>query len=152
MKMAKRPRYVDPDCALTLAEGLAEFAACYPDLLPAEDPALREFIRAHDSCHVLFGLTTSIEDEALADTWTLVGSTVSVRQYAGYLKHEALRNLVREAGVLALVRGTLRAIPRAIRALWRARQMTAKWPFFDYAAHLGTPIVDLRRRYGVRPV
>lgn len=152
MTMTTRPRYLDPDCPLTLAEGLAEFAAFNPDLLPAEDPALREFIRAHDSCHVLFGLTTSIEDEALADTWTLLGSTIPTRQYAGYLKHEAVMNIVREAGARALIRGTLRAIPRALRVIWRARQMTAKWPFFDYAAHLGTPIAELRRRYGVRPV
>ena len=152
MTTTTRPRYLDPDCPLTLAEGLAEFAAASPDLLPAVDPELREFIRAHDSCHVLFGLTTSIEDGALADTWTIFGSTVPVRRYAAYLKHDQVMSIFRDAGMWAVLRGTLRAIPRAIRAIVRARRMTAKWPFFGYAEHLDTPIAALRRRYGVRPV
>jgi hypothetical protein len=149
---ATRPRYLDPECPLTLAEGLAEFAGANPGLIPADDPALRELVRAHDSCHVLFGLTTSIEDEALADTWTLLGSTVTIRQYSAYLKHEQFTKLFGEIGAWRLIRGVLRALPRIARALVRSRRMTAKWPFFEYAEFLDTPIAALRRRFNVVPV
>lgn len=150
---AARPRFLEPDCPLTLAEGLAELAAANPDLIPADDPALREFVRAHDSCHVLFGLgTATIEDEALADTWTLFGSTVTFRQYSQYLQHEAFAGLFREIGWWKLLRGTLRSLPRMVRAIWRARKMTAPWPFFDYAQFLDTPIATLRRRFNIAPL
>ncbi|HEY8375678.1 MAG TPA: hypothetical protein VIK91_04275, partial [Nannocystis sp.] len=147
-----RPRYLDPDCPLTLAEGLAEFAACNPGLIPPTDPELRELVLAHDSCHVLFGLTTSIEDEALADTWTLAGTTVTLGQYAAYLKRPEFLDLVKQIGLWNMVVGSLRALPRAVRAIRRARRMTRKWPFFDYARFLDVPVVELRRQFGVQLV
>lgn len=152
MTQETRPRYLDPDCPLTLEQGLAEFAASQPGLIPATDPRLRELVRAHDSCHVLFGLTTSIEDEALADTWTIFGSDVPLRQYMDYLKHPEFFAPLKDLGWWTTIRRSLRAVPRALRALRRARAMTAKWPFFGYAQHLDTPIAELRRRYGVRLV
>ena len=147
-----RPCYLDPGCPLTLAEGLAEFCAANPGLIPADDPQIRELVRAHDACHVLFGLTTSLEDEALADTWTVFGTSVTLKQYSAYLKHEQFTALLREVGAWALLKGTLRSVPRMLRAIRRARAMPEKWPFFDYARFLDTPIAALRRRFGVRPV
>jgi hypothetical protein len=152
MTQIARLRYLEPDCPLTLAEGLAEFAAANPGLIPSEDPRLRELVRAHDSCHVLFGLTTSIEDETLADTWTIFGSTVTIKQYSEYLKHEEFANVFRELGTWAMIRGVARSVPRALRAIWRTRRMTAKWPFYEYGQFLDTPIAALRRRFNVVPV
>lgn len=152
MTHATHPRYLDPDCPLTLGEGLAEFAASNPGLIPADDPRIRELVRAHDACHVLFGLTTSLEDEALADTWTIFGTSVTLKQYSEYLGHEQFTAVLREVGAWKLLMGTLRAVPRALRAIRRARAMPEKWPFYDYARFLDTPIAALRLRFGVRPV
>lgn len=150
--MTARPRYLEADCPLTLAEALAEFAASNPGLIPAADPRLRELVRAHDSCHVLFGLTTSIEDEAVTDTWTVFGTDVTLRRYLEYLQHPEFVGVFKEVGWWTTLKRSLRAVPRALRAIRRARAMTAKWPFFDYAQFLGTPVGELRRRFGVRPV
>ena len=152
MTHATHPRYLDPDCPLTLGEGLAEFTASNPGLIPDDAPAIRELVRAHDACHVLFGLTTSIEDEALADTWTVFGTSVTLRQYSEYLKHEQFSGLIKEIGWRRMLTGSLRAIPRALRAIRRARKMPEKWPFYDYARFLDTPIAALRQRFGVQPV
>ncbi len=152
MTETTRPRYLDPDSPLTLGEGLAEFCAANPGLIPADDPQIRELVRAHDACHVLFALTTSLEDEALADTWTLFGSSVTLKQYSAYLKHDQFTALFREIGAWKLLTGTLRAVPRVLRAIRRARRMPEKWPFFDYARFLDTPLAALRRRFGVQPV
>lgn len=152
MTQTPHPHYLEPDCRLTLAEGLAEFAAANPGLIPPTDPELRELVLAHDSCHVLFGLTTSVEDEALADTWTLVGSTVTLKQYAQYLKRPEFTGIVKQIGLWNIIFGSLRALPRIFRAIRRARRMTARWPFFDYARFLDVPVVELRRRFGVQLV
>lgn len=152
MTETTHPHYLDPECSLTLAEGLAEFAAANPGLIPPSDPELRELILAHDSCHVLFGLTTSVEDEALADTWALVGSTVTMKQYASYLKRPEFTDLVKQIGLWNILFGSLRALPRIVRAIRRSRRMTRPWPFFDYARFLDVPVVELRRQFGVQLV
>lgn len=150
--MTQKPAYLAVDCSLTLAEGLAEFAAADPGLLPPGDGELREFIRAHDACHVLFGLGTSVEDEAVADTWTIFGSDIGLRRYASYLKHPEIAGLINQIGGWRMTVGSARALPRVLRAIARARRMRAPWPFFAYAQALDVPIAALRRRYGVRPV
>lgn len=152
MTPASRPRYLEPDCPLTLAEGLAELTAANPNLITTTDPELHELVRAHDSCHVLFGLTTTLEDEALADTWTLCGSDVTLKQYSAYLEHQEFTKLLHELGWWPLLRSVIRSVPQVVRAIGRARKMTAKWPFFGYAQFLDTPLVTLRRRFNVVPL
>lgn len=148
-----RPRYIEPDCQLTLGEGLAEFAAANPGLiLPEGDPELRELVLAHDSCHVIFGLGTSLEDEALADTWTLFGSDVTLKQYSQYLKRPEFTGLIKDLGAWQILVGTVRSLPRAVRAIYRARRMKARWPFFAYASYLDVPIASLRQRFGIQPL
>ena len=88
-------RYLEREGPLTLAEGLAEFEASQEGLITGDDSTeLGRLTRAHDCCHVLFGLTTAIEDEALADTWTLFGSTVTLREYSRYLQQDEFKQLL----------------------------------------------------------
>ncbi len=139
-------------CPHTLAEGMAEFAAAQPGLLSPADPELAEFMRAHDACHVLFGLGTSLPEEALADTWTLLATDMTARRYTAYLRRPELRALFGEAGTWPLVLGTLRGLPRLCLVLWRARRMARRWSFWRYGEHLGTPIAELRERLSIRLV
>lgn len=151
MSAAATPlRYLERECSLTLAEGLAEFSSAQAGLIVADESTeLGRLTRAHDCCHVLFGLTTAIEDEALADTWTLFGSTVTLREYSHYLQQDEFTKLFKEIGVWNMIRGTLRSLPDVVRVIRRSRRMTTKWPFFDYPRYLDTPIVELRRRFGI---
>lgn len=144
--------FTDPHSPRTLAEGMAEFAAALPAPLAPDDPDLLEFMHAHDACHVLFGLGTTIDDEALADTWTMVATDMPVRRYMAYLKREPFKKLLVEIGARQLIVGTLRSLPRLVRVLWRARRMPARWPFWGYAEHLGTPICELRERFNISVV
>jgi hypothetical protein len=140
--------FTDPQCTQTLAEGMAEFAAGLPAPLAVDDD-LGEFMRAHDACHVLFGLGTTIDDEALADTWTMVATDMPVRRYLAYLKREPFQQLLADIGTWQLIVGTLRSLPRVARVLWRARKMPRPWPFWGYAEHLDTPIAALRQRFKI---
>lgn len=66
---------------MTLREGLEEYYTGHPGLLQPDkmhaDAA--RFFHAHDTCHVLFGLDTTLVDESLADLWTLFGTDVGFR-------------------------------------------------------------------------
>lgn len=141
--------FTDPQCPQTLAEGMAEFAAGLPAALAVDDADLVEFMRAHDACHVLFGLGTTIDDEALADTWTMVATDMPVRRYLAYLERDPFKKLLAEVGVWQIIVGTLRSLPRIARVLWRARRMPRRWPFWGYAEHLDTPIAVLRERFKI---
>ncbi len=140
------------NCPHTLAEGMAEFAAAQPELLAPEERELAEFIRAHDACHVLFGLGTTLPEEALADTWTFLATDISVRRYAAFLRHPELAALFASVGTWPLIAGTLRALPRLLRVFWRTRRLPARWPFWGYGEHLHTPLAALRQRFAIRVV
>lgn len=139
-------------CPHTLAEGMAEFAAAQPELLAPSEPELAEFIRAHDACHVLFGLGTDLDEEALADTWTFLATDMPLRRYAAFLRHPELAALFASAGAWPLLSGTLRAVPRLLRVLWQTRRRRAPWPFWRYHEHLHTPLASLRQRFDIRVV
>ncbi|MEZ4453589.1 MAG: hypothetical protein R3B09_29305 [Nannocystaceae bacterium] len=143
-------RYLDPECPMTLAEGLEEFEAAQDGLITIDESSeVGRLTKAHDCCHVVFGLTTEIEDEALADTWTIFGSTVSLREYTRFLQHDEYKQLVKDIGTWELIRGSVKSLPNVLRVIRRSRRMTEKWPFFDYARFLDTPIVELRRHFGI---
>lgn len=152
-ELAHRPfSFRAQDCPHTLAEGMAEFAAAQPDLLAPAGRELAEFIRAHDACHVLFGLGTNLDEEALADTWTLLATDMSARRYTAFLKHPELAALFTTTGTWPLISATLRAVPRLLRVFWRTRKMPARWPFWGYAEHLHTPLATLRERFKIHVV
>ena len=134
---------------------MAEFAAAQPGLLRPSDPEITRFIAAHDACHVLFGLTTVVDDEALADLWTTFGTDMPVRRHAGYLRHPELASLFVAVGPWQITKVMLRGLPRITRitrTIVRARRMRVQWAFWGHAEHLDTPVANLRRRFGVRLV
>ena len=126
--------YLDQDYPGTLREGLGQFRAANPELLEADTSTeVGHLTMAHDCCHVLFGLTTELPDEVLADTWTIAGSTVTIRKYAEYLKHEEFAELPKLIGYRKIIVESLRSLPRVFTVIRRARRMTSKWPMFDYS-------------------
>ena len=146
--------YQRQDSRLTLADGLSAYRDAYPQLIApsASEPGLRDFLNAHDRCHIIFGLTTSIRDEAMADTWTLFGSDGAWREYARYLRHPQVNNLFADIGYWPILRESTRSL-HAIYSAWKhARRQTAKWPFWNSKSHLGQPLCDLRRKFGIELV
>ena len=96
--------YQRQDSPQTLAEGLEEYYAANvgkvvrPSDLPPESVGL---FRSHDMCHVVFGLNTTLDDEALADVRTILSCDVGIRRYATYLTTDKqARALFKELGYL----------------------------------------------------
>lgn len=158
-----RCRYQHADSTQTLREGLAEYHAANPNLFDAEELAqdetlgeLGKFFAAHDACHVLFGLDTSLPDEALADTWTLVGTDATWKQLWSYFSSEAqrdfFRGFLRDVGYGRTLASSLSALPRVAKVVWRSRRMTRKWALYRWTDHLDVPLGELRQRYGIELV
>lgn len=149
-----RHAYQEQNSRQTLAEGLEEYyrvnqgVVARPASLPPESMAL---FKSHDMCHVIFGLGTTIADETLADTRTLLSCDVGWKRYALYLRTDAqAKALFKEFGMRRAMLATLRSLPRIVRALRESRRMTKKWPWVPPPAYLLRTLDDLRREYGVR--
>lgn len=143
--------YLQQDCSLTLREGLREYYAANPTLV---DPELSSdegatFFRRHDACHVIFGTTTGLVDEALTDTWTILGCDVTLKQYAEFTKLNEGREVMKQIGVSGIAKASLFAVPH-VPAVWRhARRMKKKWPWAGVDALLDRSIAELRREFGI---
>ena len=151
-----RCRYQAQDSRQTLAEGLAEYYACNagrvlpPKALPAQSA---ELFRRHDICHVIFGLDTTLADEAMADTRTLLSCDVGWRRYAAYLASDPeAKAIFKEVGYLTVLWGTLRSVPRLLRAVAEAWRAPKRWPWDVPEAFQSRTLSDLRREFGIRVI
>lgn len=151
-----RCRYQLQNSLQTLAEGLAEYYAMNrgrvlsPDALSAESAAL---FRSHDICHVIFGLDTTLSDEAMADTRTMLSCDVGWSRYARYLATNAEAKAVfKEVGYLTVTFGTLRTLPRMMRALLESFRMPRCWPWVPPPDYMNRTLSDLRREFRIRVI
>jgi hypothetical protein len=142
------------DSRQTLAQGLAEYYAVNgarvtpPPSLPPESRAL---FRNHDTCHVIFGLDTTLEDEGMADVRTLLSCDVGWRSYARYMTSDPeAKAIFKQLGYARAVWVTLILVPRMARAISEAWRMSKRWPWEPPAEHFDRPLADLRREYGIR--
>ena len=149
-------RYREQNSLQTLAEGLAEYYAANegkiarPSDLPPSSAAL---FRCHDMCHVIFGLDTTLADEAMADARTMLSCDVGPSKYVRYLGADPqAQKILKEIGPLAFVTGTLQAVPRMCRAVAEAWRMKKKWPWEPPATFMSRPIGELRREFGIRVI
>lgn len=137
---------------MTLGEGLEELRSSIPRPVheDAVSPAAAELFHYHDLAHVIFGCDTSLEQEAMADVWTIFGTDVGLKGYVSYLRLPEVRRVVMEPGLINTLKATIRGWPRLVRVARRARAMKKKWPFHGADAYLDRPLDALRDEFGVR--
>jgi len=147
----KRFHYQQQDCTLTLSQCLDEFYAGNGEKFKKPQPVddWTTLLLFHDATHVVFGLDTDMVDEALGDTWSLLGTNLRMKEYLRYLKEDGAKELIREVGWRKMITGTLRAIPRACKVFISSRKMNKKWPIRDFQKYLDTPINEIRKEFNV---
>lgn len=148
---ATRLRYQDPGATMTLAEGLAEYRLCHPErsLEGAMPPRAAQIFHAHDLCQVVFGCNATIEQDAMADAWTLLGTDAGMWALWQYIRLPAARAARANAGMLRLLLGAARVLPRVVR---HTRAMRRKWPFLGGRAYEHWPLDRIRASFGIRIV
>jgi hypothetical protein len=145
--------YQDPGSTLTLEKGLAEYHASRTGLVRDRDvsPAAREFFRCHDAAHVVFGCDTSLVEEASVKLWSFFGTTGGLGLLRAYRLPES-QEIYEEIGWRDVAATTLRSLTVLPVVLWRCLRLRKRWPWADFDAYLGVPLVEIRREFGIRVV
>jgi len=103
----------------------------------------------HDIVHVLFGLDTSIRDEAKADGWTLLGTDVSWSELRRFAKLPEEQEIVKELGWWTITKAVVRALPDYAGLAWRSRRLTKRWRWSDNARYRDMEVAQIRREFGI---
>ena len=153
--------YQKKSCELTLKEGIEEYRSYLKEnnrhVLGencSEDEKLT--ILAHDATHVIFGLDTSLEEEAMLDCWVIFGGGVFkvIKEfYKGSLDlketNEKVFDLVKEVGYLKYTYLYLRVIfQKWPKIFFRTRKMK-KWDYFFSLNLLNSKISKIREDYNI---
>ena len=149
----ERAAYLTQDSQQTLREGLEEFRAGIPKPFGGNDPSspFGELFQCHDICHVVFGLSTDLRDEVLADTWAILGTTVGFWRYVDYLKVSDPQAILKEIGIWRSVAVTMTMLPRVLRAYVREQhQLRKKWPWDQHDQFLDCTLKDIRDEFQIR--
>ena len=148
--------YQDQDCHLSLREGIEAYHAYLRSLnrkIMLDAPGSRLLIE-HDATHVIFGLNTTLEQEAALDTWVFLGCRFNwryIREYGRLPELKALyAALVKECGWTLFPRIYWQTLGMKWRVFRRTRAMIEKWPFQFPEAYLDESIADLRARHGIK--
>ena len=154
--------YQNKSCDLTLKEGIEEYRSYLREnnrhVLGencSEDEKLT--ILGHDATHVIFGLDTSLEEEAMLDCWVIFGGDVFKvikEYYKGSLDlkktNEKVYDLVKEVGYLKYTYLYLRVIfQKWSKIFFRTRKMK-KWSYFFPSDFLERKISDLRKEFNIK--
>ena len=150
--------YQKQDCDLTLREGIKVYENYLIDNGKTPLTELNErstLIRDHDASHVIFGLDTSLEEEALLDTWLLCGCSYKFSYLASYAKlpelKELTKKLLKEVGVTGFFKLYKSVIPTKLKIAFKnSRKMKKKWPFKHPEEFLDRKISDLREEFGIK--
>ncbi len=103
----------------------------------------------HDIIHVLFGLDTSMRQEAQADGWTLLASDISWNDIRTFMRLPEEKELITELGWWSITKTFVRALPDYLGMAWRARRMRKKWRWSDNAQYRNARVADIREEFGI---
>ena len=106
----------------------------------------------HDVVHVVFGLGTTLKEEALADTWSMFGTTMGFREYLSYLKTDEAKKIIEDVGAKRMFVSSILAIPIMCKAIYLSRKMKKKWVFTNFEEYLQRPLNQIRAEFGVHLV
>jgi hypothetical protein len=154
MHGGRKLRYQEQDSTQTLAEGLEEYYAVNagvvtrPTDLPVESAAL---FKGHDTGHVIFGLSTSLQDEAIADTRILLSTDAGFWRYTRYLAADKqAKAIFKQVGYWNVALYSLLAVPRMLHAAWEAMWTHKRWPWEPPQSFQTRSLAELRREFKIR--
>ena len=145
--------YQRPDSILTLAEGLREYYSSCEELVGGRgiSATAREFFRCHDVAHVVFGCSTSLENEAIVKMWSFFGTTAGLRLLRAYRLPES-QDIYERLEWREVASTTVRSVAAVPLALWRCFRMQKRWPWSEFDIYLDVRLVEIRREYGIKLV
>ena len=139
-------------CSLTLRDAIDEFYQINAAVFDRPQPGSPwyDLMSQHDVTHVVFGVNTSVLDEAAGDFWTLFATDMSLQTYMAYASSPQGRQLIKDVGVWKILGSIVFGLPSLVRIAWRARAMSIKWTLGDYQRYLDVPLDELRAQFNVQ--
>lgn len=145
-------KFQEQDCQLTLGEAIEEFYQVNAHIFSKPDPTTpwTELLVTHDVGHVFFGVNTTIIDETAGDFWTILGTDMKLRDYFEYTKTPEAKQLLKDIGLLRLLKALIYSVPLFVTIFFRTRKMTKLWDHKNYQQHLNRKLDELRAEYNLR--
>ena len=144
------------DCTLTLKQGIQEYR-CYLASIERKvmtDKPGSRLILEHDATHVIFGMNTTLEQEAGLDTWLIWGCKFQLSYIMGYHKLPEIKALykalIREGGWVLFPKIYSKTMGMKWRIYLRTRRMKKKWDFQFPNEWLDRRIGDLREQHSIQ--
>ncbi len=144
------PSFLEQESQQTLSEAREEYFSVYDSHLQKRtgNPSAAAFFSAHDTAHVVFGGSLSLADEAAIKIYSMFGTTEGYAVLKGYALAES-REIYGELGVRDILATMSRSVTLVPRTIYRARQMTMKWPWLEHSQFDHTPLATLRSNFGI---
>ena len=121
----------------------------------SEDEKLN--ILCHDATHVIFGLDTSLEEEAMLDCWIFFGGDyfkVTMEYFKDSLDiketNEKVFALVKEVGYFRYIYLYLRVIFQKWPKIFSRTRKMKNWSYFFPLDFLNKKISDLRKEFNIK--
>ena len=149
-------RYQQRACELTLREGVAEYRNYLRHIgrKVMVDSEHSRLTLEHDVTHVIFGMDTTLEQEAGLDTWLVFGCRFNWRYLRGYAQLPEIkalyRALIAEGGWVIFLKLYWKCLGLKWRIFRRTRRMSEKWPFQFPEEWLDKSIFALRAQHGIQ--
>jgi len=141
------------DSKLTLEEGLREYYGCRQGLVSGRglSEAAQKFFRCHDVAHVVFGCSTTLDNEMIVKLWSFFGTTTGLGLLKDYRAPEAKE--IYETMCWSEIPGTaMRSLATVPKVAFRCMKMSKRWPWDDYEPYLKTSLSTIREEFRIAVV
>ena len=147
--------YLKQECELTLKEGLEFHYSMNPTF--RENTRKAPVFYNHDLAHVLFGLNTTIEHEAIVDFRCMFSTNWGIKKYTvDYFKDpesiKIIKSIIKEAGYIKSIFGGFKSTFKIIKVLFDSNKMSKKWKINPDERLLNARLSDLRNEYNIKVI
>lgn len=142
--------YFSPDPSMTLGEAIQKMRVAEPeDLANQTAIEIAQLLEQHDAVHILFDLSTSIQDEIAAHLWMVLATTANMSEMHHAVASQEHRSVLSGIGHFKLMGIWLSSLPRLIGIVFNSLQMKRKVPMEDISRLKNRCICEIRQEYGI---
>lgn len=142
---------------LNLDEALQIHYQINPQFTPwyeYEKGILQETMKAHDICHILFGVDTSLLGEFRVELWSIFGTNLGVVGYQKITSNKKVLaeplEIARKIGYLKVLRLMFINFIEVFRIPYLSSKMSKKWVCFQEEKYMQTTVGEIRKEFGVK--
>ena len=152
MKNKINLEYRDENSDKTLRQGLIEYYKKHPYLNLGHKflGQQKAVVLSHDICHVIFGCGATSADELIVETWTVLGTKITIQQYGYMIRSGLFSEILGTFGIRRLLRRLALTSSRILFAVYYTQIMKRKWNHFKCAKFADIKLNEIRKSFGIR--